>query len=533
MATPSLGNNGDGTSTPFGLFHTPKRERRVESTDSPLLPDRWSRSLLIRMVAAPILLATLVLFASPFQQQVLFERHNSSLSRNNVVPMIFHNLTSNSTKSNESFPDRSDSYALRVSTKVSTPAEESMLSEESWQGLLKWYRKAMQTQSFDIVWLPLIIQDRRMLVAQKHLTRAQNERGRRFGLFISMMRQALLLRSNMLVSSQTVKRNESSHESLLLDEKWRKRPIPMLMALGDQRRCENKPFPRFGWCTLKDDQCRMFVLPSYNVYRDAPESSQGYDTFHESREQQYPWSKKRRQAVWRGSATGRIKNDWTDLPRAQLVNVSIHNPDLLDAAFVHAKQFNRMYPLQEAQLRNHSRFANWIAFQDFQKYRAVVDIDGNAWSDRFGNLLCLNSAVVKVSQVPSTAHCGYVDTANLNNTNNTRFSLVKVQPSNENYFFQELKPWVHYIPVAANMSDIEESLRFAISNRTARKVQRIVFRANEWCRTRLTKSSLAKDIFQTLNSYLRLLGTNETRWRQWEKIFEVYRSNMTLVEPPR
>ena len=109
---------------------------------------------------------------------------------------------------------------------------------------------------------------------------------------------------------------------------------------------------------------------------------------------------------------------------------------------------------------------------------------------------------------------------------------MQVRPSNENYFFRELEPWVHYIPVAANMSDVREALSFAVANRTARKVRGIIFRANEWCRTRLTKSSMARDILQTLDSYLLLLGKNATRWRQWEKLYETYRGNLTLVELP-
>jgi hypothetical protein len=43
---------------------------------------------------------------------------------------------------------------------------------------------------------------------------------------------------------------------------------------------------------------------------------------------------------------------------------------------------------------------------------------------------------------------------------------------------------------------------------------------------------MATDVFQTLNSYLELLGNDPTRWRQWEDLFEVYQSNMTLVESP-
>ncbi len=33
---------------------------------------------------------------------------------------------------------------------------------------------------------------------------------------------------------------------------------------------------------------------------------------------------------------------------------------------------------------------------DFMKYKAILDIDGNAWSARLGKLLCFYSVVIKV-----------------------------------------------------------------------------------------------------------------------------------------
>lgn len=107
----------------------------------------------------------------------------------------------------------------------------------------------------------------------------------------------------------------------------------------------------------------------------------------------------------------------------------------------------------------------------------------------------------------------------------------QIQPANENYFYSQLQPWVHYIPVAANLSDLEDALEFATSNETQEQVRFIVRSANEFCRTHLTKESMARDIRLTLSSYLELLGTNETRWRQWDEVMRDYAAKMELVEP--
>eukprot|EP00978_Attheya_sp_CCMP212_P020840 scaffold60199_cov103-Attheya_sp.AAC.1 len=65
-----------------------------------------------------------------------------------------------------------------------------------------------------------------------------------------------------------------------------------------------------------------------------------------------------------------------------------------------------------------------IPFDDFQKYLAIVDVDGNSWSGRFSQLLCMNSVV------------------------------LKVEPEFADYFMPELQPWVHYIPVHLNSTDL-------------------------------------------------------------------------------
>jgi hypothetical protein len=384
---------------PYTLYQTPKREQwRSQDIPSVLKSDQCNRSFLIRMVAATALLATFVVMTGPLQQKALIVQLTSSQPRYNETSGWWNESFLNESLPREPSSPKESSNDAPSSNKVTIPVDyNNQLSEVAWKGFLKRFRMAMQTQSYE-VWLPVVVRGSKVYVAQQHLTRVQKERGRRFKLFTAMMSHALNVTSSILQSSN-VDKVRRKKVLPLLDETWRDRPIPLLMALGDQRRCEGKKFPRFGWSRLEDKECTMFALPSFNVYRDAPEDSPDYDLFHKNLEQLYPWSKKKPQAVWRGSATGRISNDWTDLPRAQLVNVSIYHPSLLDAGFVHAKQFKNMYPKQEAQLHQNSRFAKWIDFKDFQKYRAVVDIDGNSWSDRFGNLLCLNSAVVKVSRL--------------------------------------------------------------------------------------------------------------------------------------
>lgn len=46
-------------------------------------------------------------------------------------------------------------------------------------------------------------------------------------------------------------------------------------------------------------------------------------------------------------------------------------------------------------LRSVAPIRESLAFEDFNKFAAVIDVDGNAWSDRFGRLLASNTPILK------------------------------------------------------------------------------------------------------------------------------------------
>ncbi|KAG5645977.1 hypothetical protein DXG03_004769 [Asterophora parasitica] len=63
------------------------------------------------------------------------------------------------------------------------------------------------------------------------------------------------------------------------------------------------------------------------------------------------------------------------------------------------------------------------------KYKYVMDIDGNGWSSRFKRLITSNSLIFKATIYPE-------------------------------WFADRIKPWVHYIPIQVDLSDLYDSLLF-------------------------------------------------------------------------
>jgi len=137
--------------------------------------------------------------------------------------------------------------------------------------------------------------------------------------------------------------------------------------------------------------------------------------------------------------------------------------------------------------------------EDFQKYRAVIDIDGNSWSSRFADLMCMNSV------------------------------MIKVQPDWVDYFYPELRPWVHYIPVYGNLMNLVEVVAHvtAEDQETQQQMRSIVQNANSWCRSKMTAIQMSIDMIWIMISYVEMLKKEDSRsgnFTKWKEDFSYSRA---------
>ena len=148
---------------------------------------------------------------------------------------------------------------------------------------------------------------------------------------------------------------------------------------------------------------------------------------------QNPWSERLDTAYWRGSTTGGwyTLDNWPEKPRTILTNISRHRPDVVDAAFVRCAQCDPgvWEQLQSAGLCQDS--GAYPGAGDLRARKFLVDIDGNACSFRFISLLGHGSVV------------------------------FKVQPKYTEWFDSLILPYVHYIPIREDMSDLVDKLLWA------------------------------------------------------------------------
>jgi hypothetical protein len=239
-----------------------------------------------------------------------------------------------------------------------------------------------------------------------------------------------------------------SEETPFIDETWKplrsSNDVP-IFTLSSPINCQ-RAFPIPTYETIEQsDLAWNELIPHYNVI--------------------YPRSSQYRKAIWRGAPTG--DRDPYHNPRIQLCIYAMDRPDILDVKIVKRRPHwdistsnntsRNITPFNETQF-----LGDKIPMEDFQKYRAIIDVDGHSWSSRFGKLLCYTSVI------------------------------VKVQPNDVDYFHPQLQPWVHYIPVHTNLSNLYDMVSYAISDDP--KIVEIIKNANQWCLHHMNHRSIKHDM---------------------------------------
>ena len=162
---------------------------------------------------------------------------------------------------------------------------------------------------------------------------------------------------------------------------------------------------------------------------------------HLSRTDGKCWSDRRQQIVWRGATTGAhfSPENMFGNKRIKLVHICAEHPDLFDAKIykVASQSIGPEVRAAADLLAAKGMLAKPMLPQAFRDYRYSIDIDGNSNAWGFFEKLSLGLCVLKVAS------------------------------PFEQWFYNDLKPWVHYVPVAGDLSDLVEVAREIRANSDA------------------------------------------------------------------
>ena len=77
--------------------------------------------------------------------------------------------------------------------------------------------------------------------------------------------------------------------------------------------------------------------------------------------------------------------------------------------------------------------------------------------------------------------------------------LLLVETPIEEWFYNDLKPWEHYVPIKADFSDLEEKVQWLRKNDDEAK--NIVRRASVFARYHFSKEQIRRYLVQSMQTY--------------------------------
>ena len=229
-----------------------------------------------------------------------------------------------------------------------------------------------------------------------------------------------------------------------------------------------------------------WTLATYQLYDDGGRAS--------------AWQSRLARAVWRGRCTGKLRRAGPHLrtePRLAVVRASLAHPHLVDAALLtalggaetgceavtNAGVFGSEDALERATVSGNeaspsrrrlaatdaavapSLLGDW----DLSRYKYIVDIDGDGCSGRLGKLLASGAVLLKnfTTGIP--------------------------------FYAPLLKPWVHFVPVAADLSNLAARVRWLQEHDD--DARRIADAASRFAATALAPASIDAYLLAWVRAY--------------------------------
>lgn len=206
------------------------------------------------------------------------------------------------------------------------------------------------------------------------------------------------------------------------------------------------------------------------------------------------WEDKKNIALFRGSATGTgINTDTNQRLKLAQLSLTIDNLDAKLTAINSRDRFifkDRSNKSIYSDLKNESikkiithirtsefehdlnaSKSNFISMNDQVKYKYVIYCEGHSAANRYSKLMSIGSVILKVEST-----CDASDM----------------------WYFKHLKPYVHYVPVKADLSDLQDKINWCVENDNLCKI--IVLNAEIFYKTYLSKEYILHYWSECLNS---------------------------------
>jgi hypothetical protein len=231
--------------------------------------------------------------------------------------------------------------------------------------------------------------------------------------------------------------------------------------------------PIFSFAKNEEKDHEIILIPDFLAMQGyiyfAPEVRKG--------DKIYPWEKKVDHAVWRGATTGGIYTfeNYKNFPRSKLVLLSMKYPEWLNARFT---SFVQMSDEVKEKMLSEGFGGNFLSIQEQLRYKYQILVDGNSSAYSHAYWTYLSSSVV-----------------------------FKEESKEIQWYNLALEPFVHYIPVKENFSDLIEQLQWAKEN--DEKAHEIAMNATKFAEENLSYEDVLLYVYLLLTEYAKLQTFSE------------------------
>ena len=192
-----------------------------------------------------------------------------------------------------------------------------------------------------------------------------------------------------------------------------------------------------------------------------------------------PWSHKIEKIFWRGGTTGSASeyqyniSNFDKLDRIKLVMMSKIYPNLIDAEFTRYTSFsqdkdgNNLHYILKELFPNNTAI---VKEEDHLKYKYLISLDGNT--------------------------CAWVRVPWIMLSNSV---LVKQESRKIEWFYSSLTPYIHYVPLKNDLTDIFEKIEWMENNDTT--LQEISINAQNFIKNELMPKNIDAHMSIILNKY--------------------------------
>lgn len=181
----------------------------------------------------------------------------------------------------------------------------------------------------------------------------------------------------------------------------------------------------------------------------------------------YPWANKKPILFFRGGDSGICKKEfWPYCQRPYLAKLSVDYPEWIDAKLsldLHHKEWKDY-------ARNHGLIGNYVSIAEHGAYKYLLDIDGNCASNPRNQFLMFTGS-----------------------------TIFKAMTNSRSWFYPCIKPFVHFIPIENDFSDLFSQIDWALENDS--ECQKIAGNALNLAKKIFSQDYIDSYIYRLLHKY--------------------------------